>query len=295
MKKILILVLFLLLITFFLSSNQKSNVKLVECNWATGKFSEIGKINSETFLTLHINNFNFFHYSLNYEVNEKKVEAYSSLEKLWKEIFGLLPITISSKEQKTITDWAKSIMQTDEILGCYNSLVYSSLANEKNKSIIDLGASPVKFKIAMNNYLNFLEQNKSSIKNNEKTNKALIIKMRNIIITKKSNLNRLKFIAFKMVSSQQGLKYFNEVENLYKITLSKINLFLQSASDTLNGRIINIGKKNSGSYVLIKLIPSGLILNEIKRSKSIRSIEYFVHSFIRGIFESFTHHALSLQ
>lgn len=78
-------------------------------------------ISTDTSVTLHVQRFNFLHYTIKYVVKEEVTESYALLDGLWKQILGLRVLPAESQAKATAFDtqlliWRRQLERADGAL-----------------------------------------------------------------------------------------------------------------------------------------------------------------------------------
>lgn len=241
-------------------------------NFTKAKKTDIPRINSNTYISIRVKNFNFFQYKLQYTIDEKVVESYKKIEKLWAELFGIpgitkIPRAVDKKED--FAYWAKELKKTENKIMEYLADISNNIAGKEETRIVNDEEKTVKV-------------DKTII--DVKKNREKIESMRDDLINDKMKLGKLSArVLERQVKTQDDLKNYEKVEARHAKVIEKINSFINMANLTLEGDVKNIGKKKSGTYITVIFTAVEKSPSHPEQTKP-KMISYFVHSPFPVIF-----------
>jgi hypothetical protein len=204
------------------------------------------RFNKDMAVSVRVRNFNFLHYTIEYNVEEETVESYVTLEKLFSQVFGLtdlvsrFAVAPCSSFGECLTDWRFKIV-----------LAGIALDKELAKYAgVGTGLSP---------------EQVSEIQTFAKGLKS----------QRESVLNARARTLDHQPESQAEVSWFETIDAKHDKLLAKIAAFQSSANLIENGQVKFIGKKKAGTIVTVNLIPKDL--QQASTGQPV-SVEYFVHS-----------------
>ena len=211
-----------------------------------GKLAEQPRIDSSNQVAVQVVGFNFLHYNLEYEIDERQIEAYSYLSGLWDQILGF-DLTKQLGVQGAAADWWKSVRENRELL----------------KKAVDAykGSSA------------FTKDELSKLKN-----------ARSVWLSKATELDKLRSNAYEKASTVVELQQFDIVDRDHQALIEAITTFANLSQKSLNGDRKPIGKRSAGTVVSVSAVVKPLPSTEVSGKLPASSFEYLVESTYPLIF-----------
>jgi hypothetical protein len=221
--------------------------KLGDCGTPPSEWSaDMPRIDSESTVTVEVSHFNFLYYNIDYTIEEKQIEAYAYLAKLWDQLLGFdlgrqIGGVAGLAPGTPAANWWKKVRETREAL---------------KGTIAPYAKSP-----------GLTEQQLRDLEGQRAAYLQVV-----------KDLDDLRNAAFAAAATVDDLQRFDIVDKDHATLVEGITTFADLAQRSRNGDRKSVGKKAAGTYVTVTVNPKPLPATTNTRDLGSVSVEYLSES-----------------
>lgn len=230
-----------------------------QCAGSTVAARPAQRIDKDSVVVLKSTHFNFFHYSIKYDVSEKQVESYTALSQIFETLFGIPELSIGSFGIAAADGFVAEARAWRQALARQKTVVSRTVDVIRNKPVLlnPAGDTDPIFEalVAARDVIDERRSQAESALNDILADESV------------SRLERMQFSIF-----------FDQIDAVHDATAAYLQAVQVSANRTLKGQTHVIRRKDAGTLVSVAAIPSRQDDSGGQELGHSVAFDYFVHS-----------------